>query len=88
MAGTMHAMGTCGTIAISLACVKCGSRFGSILGFDARKADFVACEQHRRRPVCAFAQSDQRLCYSYVSGMYISQCSAMQNFNVLASLCC
>ena len=22
------------------------------------------CEQHRRRPACAFAQSDQRLCYS------------------------
>ena len=21
------------------------------------------CEQHRRRPACAFAQSDQRLCY-------------------------
>ena len=22
------------------------------------------CEQHRRRPACASAQSDQRLCYS------------------------
>ena len=24
----------------------------------------VVCEQHRRRPACASAQSDQRLCYS------------------------
>ena len=22
------------------------------------------CEQHRRRPACAFVQSDQRLCFS------------------------
>ena len=27
------------------------------------------CEQHRRRPACASAQSDQRLCYS-LNGKY------------------
>ena len=26
---------------------------------------FWGCEQHRRRPACASAQSDQRLCYSH-----------------------
>ena len=34
------------------------------MGFDARNSDFAACEQQRRRPVCAFVQSDQYLCYS------------------------
>ena len=29
------------------------------MGIDASKV----CEQHRRRPACASAQSDQRLCY-------------------------
>ena len=29
-----------------------------------RNHEFVACEQQRRRPACASAQSDQRLCYS------------------------
>ena len=27
---------------------------------------FVACEQQRLRPDCASAQSDQRICFSYV----------------------
>ena len=34
------------------------------MGLDARYPDFVACEQQRRRPACASAQSDERLCYS------------------------
>ena len=29
------------------------------------------CEQHRRRPACASAQSDQRLCYSYFRKCYM-----------------
>ena len=31
------------------------------MGLDARKPDFVACEQQRRRPVFVCTQSDQRL---------------------------
>ena len=31
------------------------------LGLYARKWDFVVCKQQRRRPACAFAQSDQHL---------------------------
>ena len=34
------------------------------LGLDATKPVFGVCVQHRRRPACASAQSDQRLCYS------------------------
>ena len=30
----------------------------------ASKPDFGACEQQRRRPACASAQSNQDLCYS------------------------
>ena len=35
-----------------------------IIGLDARDPDFDACEQQRRRPACASAQSDQHLFYS------------------------
>ena len=34
------------------------------IGLDARKPVFGVCEKHRRRPACASAQTDQRLCYS------------------------
>ena len=34
------------------------------VGPDVRKPSSRVCEQHRRRPACASAQSDQRLCYS------------------------
>ena len=44
------------------------------------------CEKQRRRPACASAQSDQRLCYS-LSGEHSSQACSMQNFTFLASLC-
>ena len=30
------------------------------------------CEQHRRRPACASAQSDQRLCYSFFEKYHIN----------------
>ena len=42
------------------------------MGLEARKPDFAACEQQVRRPVCAYAQSDQCLCYS-LSEMYNSK---------------
>ena len=32
------------------------------------------CEQHRRRPACASAQSDQRLCYSRFGKYYMQTC--------------
>ena len=34
------------------------------IGLDERNPDFDACEHQRRRPACASAQSDQRLCYA------------------------
>ena len=36
------------------------------LGLDVRKPFFGGREQYRRRPACASAQSDQRLCYSLI----------------------
>ena len=49
-----------------------------------RKPVYAICEQQRRRPACAFAQSDQRLCCSLprqnnISSFYI------RNFKPLAS---
>ena len=46
----------------------------------------VVCEQQRRRPACAYAQSDQRLCYSLIGKYHILTCY-QRNFNILASLC-
>ena len=34
------------------------------MGLVWRNPVFMVCEQHRHRPACASAQSDQRLCYS------------------------
>ena len=44
------------------------------------------CEQHRRRPACASAQSDQRLCYSLCGKYHIWTCYRW-NFNFLDSPC-
>ena len=43
-------------------------------------------EQQRRRPACASAQSDHRLCYSHFGKYQIWACYR-QNFDFLASLC-
>ena len=43
-------------------------------------------EQHRRRPACAFAQTDQRLCYSLIKKYHIQTCYE-RKFNLLAGLC-
>ena len=51
-----------------------------------RKPYFVACEQQSRRPACASAQTDQRVCYALL-GNYKSPNSLMQNFNILVSRC-
>ena len=56
------------------------------LGLDARKPVFGICEQHRRRPACAPAQSDQRLCYSPFGTYHMLTCYRW-NFSFLASLC-
>ena len=40
-----------------------------VMGRVARKTKVVAFQQQRRRPACADAQSDQRLCCS-ISGKY------------------
>ena len=34
------------------------------MGLNVRKLSSGVCEQHKRRSACAYAQSDQRLCYS------------------------
>ena len=44
------------------------------------------CEQHRSRPACASAQSDQRLFY-WLFGKYHMFTCYRWNFNILASLC-
>ena len=44
------------------------------------------CEQHRRRPAWASAQTDQPLCYSLTGKYHILTCFK-RNFNVLDSLC-
>ena len=44
------------------------------------------CEQHRRRPACASAQSDQRLCNSRIRKYHTSACYK-RNFIFLARLC-
>ena len=44
------------------------------------------CEQDRRRPACASAQSDQRLCYSRFVKHHIQACYK-RSFIFLASLC-
>ena len=56
------------------------------MGLDARKHVFGICEQQRRKPACASAQSDQRLCYSLI-GKYQISTYYERNFNFLASLC-
>ena len=33
-------------------------------GLGARKPVYRVCEQQKRRPACASAQSDQRICFS------------------------
>ena len=43
-------------------------------------------EQQRRIPACAFAQSDQQLCYSLIGKYHIFTCNK-RIFNILASLC-
>ena len=41
------------------------------------------CEQQRRRTACAYAQSDQRLCFSLFDKYHIQACHK-RNFNFLA----
>ena len=55
--------------------------------WDSTRKDltFVACEQQVCRPACAFAQSDQRLCYLQ-SSKYSGRTCFMQDYNVLTSL--
>ena len=41
-----------------------------VIGLFTRRSDSAACEQYRRRSVCAFAQSHQRPCCSH-SGKHV-----------------
>ena len=49
------------------------------MGPDARKPDFGACEQKRRRPVFLSTQSDQRLYCSLIGKFNVKSCF-MQKF--------
>ena len=42
------------------------------MGLDARKPVCGFCKQQRRRPACAFVQSDQRLYYSLITYWKVS----------------
>ena len=55
-------------------------------GIDTRKLDFAECEQQRRRPACASAQSGQRLCFSF-SGKFYDYTCYRENVDILTSLC-
>ena len=54
------------------------------MGLDVRKT--VVCEQQRGRPACAYAQSDERLCFSLIGKYHILTCYKL-NSNFLVSLC-
>ena len=56
------------------------------LGLDARKPVFMSFGQHRRRPACAYAQTDQHICYSLFRKDHICTCYK-RIFNFLVSLC-
>ena len=56
------------------------------MGIDARNPDFVTCEQQRRRPGCAFAQSDQRYCNSLSLGQASLNSPFVVGFNMTKSL--
>ena len=42
------------------------------MGLDVRKPVYGVREQYRRRPACAYAQSDHRICYSVIAKDNIS----------------
>ena len=44
------------------------------MGLEARKPVFGVCKQQRRRPACASAQSNQRLCYWLFGKYHILTC--------------
>ena len=43
------------------------------MGPDARKPDFDACVQHRRRTACSYMQSDQHLCFFAIFAIWKEQ---------------
>ena len=73
-------------------CLRCKD-LACKMGRDLRKPVFgglrttqAQIRLRRRRPACASAQSDQRLCYSLIVKYHI-QAWYKRNFNFLASLC-
>ena len=52
------------------------------VGPSGRKSDFVVCEQQRFRPACAYAQSDQNLCYSLSILATLSACKTSRLYLV------
>ena len=56
------------------------------LGLEGRKPVFRGLQATKRRPACASAQTDQRICYLFFGKYHIWTCYK-QNFNFLASLC-
>ena len=62
------------------------NRFASIWAAPWENVSYVICEPQRRRSACAFAQSDQRLCFSLLRQYNISRFYS-RNFKTLASFC-
>ena len=63
--------------------IKIPSHIGAFIG---ENLSSVVCEQHKRRPACASAQSDHPLCFSLFGKYHMLTCYEW-NFNFLASLC-
>ena len=61
-------------------CIQCNNWVSS-----RENLSSAVCEQHRRRPACASAQSDKRLCYS-LFGKYHTKTCFKWNLNFLVSL--
>ena len=71
-----------------LACAICSKMpgAGSIWALARENLSSEVCEQQRRRPACASAQTDQRLYYSLTGKYHIVTCFE-RNFPILDSLC-
>ena len=55
-------------------CEGDGSSFHYNWASNREKLSSGVCEQHRCRPACAYAQSDQRLCYSLLGKYHMKTC--------------
>ena len=62
--------------------LRCLDYADYVLGLHVRKPVFGDCEQQRRKPACAYVQSDQHHFYSLIGKYHIETCYK-QTFNFL-----